>query len=241
MTRTCLDCPGLLSKRNKSGRCRPCSTLRNNTDPDIIARRKEAIRRRFADPAVREAQARRMAEWSRNMPESARESRRAHGRLKAPMLIAAAQAITAETRAENGRKRSDTVLAWCPLEWRDRYREIKIKGKRAEDAKRIILDLIAGKPEPTKYAKQKAKLAWLPDDRRAEYELFRKACGSAEAKRMVLQDMAAAETRRVASLTPLQRQIERLQAGATLISVPRQTFTRVDPAFTLGGIASGML
>lgn len=237
--RTCLDCPTEITARNKSGRCRPCSTKRNNTDPEIVARRNDAIRRRFADPAIRAEHARRVAEWNRNLPDSVRQSRRAHGLKKAAKLKAAAAAITAETRAENGRKRSDTTLAWCPPEWRDRYREIKIRGKRAAEAKRIVLDLIAGKPEPTKYARQKAVLAWCPVERRAEYERFRHACGAAEAKRMVLEEMAATEARRLASLTPLQRQIERVQAGASLVAKP--SFARADHTFTLGGVASGML
>lgn len=238
MTQICSDCPAAISARNKSGRCRPCSTLRNNTDPVLVDRRNEAIRRRFDDPEIRAAHCKRMSDWNRNLPESVRESRRQHGRNKVAKLLAAAMAITPETRAENGRKRTDTVLAWCPEEWRDHYRAIKIKGKRAADAKRIILDLIAGKPEPLKYAKQREVLAWCPDDRRAEYELFRKSCGAAEAKRMVLEDLAAAETKRVAALTPLQRQIERIQAGAQLVNRP--VFHRAEHEFSLVGNATGM-
>jgi hypothetical protein len=76
-----------------------------------------------------------------------------------------------------------------------------------------------------------------------EYRALRKKIGAGEAKRLILADVAAkiaaTEARRVDALTPLQRQLERLHAGAALIERP--SFRRADHAFTLGGIASGLL
>jgi hypothetical protein len=238
--KTCIDCAIPVSPTNKSGRCKPCAARFNLTDPERRARRLEALRVYYSDPAARAARAARMAEWNRNLPEHVRESRRAHGRARiAKVQAAAAEKITPEIRAENGRKRTNTVLAWCPPEWRDRYREIKIKGKSAAEAKRIVLDLIAGKPEPLKYAKQRLALAWCPQERRAEYEYLRAIMGAAEAKRAILDEIAKAEERRLASMSPLERQLERLQAGAKLTPKFRPKPTEHD--FTLGGIASGLL
>jgi hypothetical protein len=82
-------------------------------------------------------------------------------------------------------------------------------------------------------------LGWCPVEHRGKYRKLRKTYGAPEAKRRVLHALAVAEALRIASLTPLQRQIERIQAGARLVEKP--SFRRPDHAFTLGGVASGML
>lgn len=82
-------------------------------------------------------------------------------------------------------------------------------------------------------------LSWCPQDRRDEYQALRKKVGATEAKRVMLAEFEADEARRKAALTPLQRQIERLQAGGVLTPAFRPSRSNHD--FTLGGIASGML
>lgn len=79
------------------------------------------------------------------------------------------------------------------------------------------------------------QMAWLPEDRREEYRRLRVEFGAAEARRMITEDIAAAERRRVAALSPLERQMERLANGGTLVR--KFTPKRADHDFTLGGIA----
>lgn len=223
-TRTCMDCPHQLGPKNTSGRCRPCLAKHLNSDPDVARRRREGIARRMADPEHRAAHLARVAELNRNLPEHVRESRRRHGKLKAAKLAEVARNMSAESRAKAGRSRSDTVLAWCPPEWRDRYRDLKKRGRRASEAKHIILDLIAGKPAPTPYAQQKAKLAWCPPSRRDEYRRLCKSLGAAEARRIV-----------EASMTSFDRQMARVAAGARIVVKP--VIRRPDYSYTLGGVA----
>lgn len=55
-----------------------------------------------------------------------------------------AKANLAAVRAENGRKRTETVLAWCPPEHRDHYFHLSVtKRMPAAEAKRLVLDHIA--------------------------------------------------------------------------------------------------
>ena len=224
--RTCAKCDALLGRRNTSGLCRPHLVERNNADPQIIARRRAGILRRFADPVYREAHAERCRAFNRNLPDEVRESRRRHGKLiKAERLRAANAAMSDAVRAENGRKRSDTVLAWCLPEWRAHYRDLKSRGRRAPEAKAIVLGLIAGGPAPQRYARQRSKMDWCPPERRREYEKLRSILGAPAAR-------AALE----AEFTRFERQLARVAAGAKLITVT--PLRRPDPDRTLGGVAS---
>lgn len=67
-------------------------------------------------------------------------------------------------------------------------------------------------------------MAWCPEDRRAEYQKFRRKLGATEARRIIEADM-----------TPFERQLARVRAGAALVSAFKPK--RSDHAFTLGGIA----
>ncbi len=228
MTRTCMDCPTELGARNLTGRCKSCATRHNNADPVAAEKRRQGIARRFADPEYRAAHAARCASMNRHISPEVREQRRQHGHRMTATLRAANDKITKDQRMAAGAARSATVLAWCPPEWREKYRDLKRRGRPAADAKRLVLDLIAGKPMPTPYAKQRAALNWCPPARRAEYASARAALGAAEARRIIEADM-----------TPFERQMARIAAGAQLVAAPD---TRTGgPAYTLGGISSGML
>ncbi len=72
------------------------------------------------------------------------------------------------------------------------------------------------------------RLGWLPDRLRRQYESLRTNRGAAEAKRIVM-----------AELTPFERQMARIFAGAQLVAAP--DFRTGGPEYTLGGISSGML
>lgn len=228
MSRTCSDCPAELGPKNLSGRCKPCATRKNNADPVLAEKRRQGIQRRFQDPEYRARHAARCADQNRNISEEVREKRRQHGYGMVEKLAAASRAVTPEMRAANGKKRSATVLAWCPPEWRAKYLDLTKRGRRAPVAKRIVLDLIRGIPEPIPYNKQRSTLAWCPPARRAEYERARQQVGAPEARRIIEAD-----------LTPFERQMARIAAGAQLVAAP--DLRTGGPEFTLGGIATGML
>lgn len=185
---TC-GCGVTLGLKNTSGRCKSCNPKAMARDPEIRRHQREGIRRKMADPAYyAEHVARCIANGKKLTPEQ-RERRREHGRSRASALIAAAARLTPEDHARKGRKRSDTVLAWCPPQWRDIYRDLKKRGRRAAIAKAIVLDMIAGRPVAPKWAHQKAQLAWCLDRWRSRYNSLRSGHGAAEAKRRVLSEI----------------------------------------------------
>ncbi len=221
---TCRDCSAPLGPRNQTGYCRSCSVKRSNADPVICARRRAGIAAKFDDPAYRAAHVARCIENSRSVSGEALERRREHGRKMSSVLRTNAASFSKEMRAENGRKRSETVLAWCPPEWREKYRDLKKRGRTAAEARSLVLRLAAGAAEPTKYAQQKAKLAWCPPARLDEYRRAAKSMGAAEARRIIEADM-----------TPFERQMARVAAGAKLIEV--RPLRRAEHAYTLGGVS----
>lgn len=243
MSGTCIDCAKTLGAKNKSGRCRSCIARNLSAQPDWAEKQRAGIRRRFAEPGYLDAHVARLKAAVSNLTPEQVERRRQHGRrmvqqtLQAPAVLARSQAP--ETRARAGAKRSETVLAWCPPEWRDKYRDLKKRGRRAADAKRIVLDLIAGKPEPEKYQQQKARLAWCPADRRADYDLLkRKGMTAAEARAAVEAEMAREASRPKRPLT-FEEKLARVANGARLVSNVMPT--RPAHSFTLGGVASSSL
>lgn len=80
--------------------------------------------------------------------------------------------------------------------------------------------------------------AWCPPEFREAYATLRKKVGAAEAKALVMIDVERAERERVASLSPFQRQEERLRKGASVVAKfnPR----RADPSYTLGGVVGAI-
>lgn len=190
-------------------------------------RRRAGMAKRLSDPTYRAAHVERCIANGRNISEEVREKRRARGKANAPHLRLANAKLSPEIRAENGRKRSATALAWCPEEWRAKYLDLTKRGRKAAEAKRIVLDLIAGKPF-VMYAQQKAQLAWLPEARRKDYEQLRTYMGAAAARKAIEAEM-----------TPFERQLQRVRMGAKLTTVPDTRPT--GPAYSLVGNATGML
>lgn len=147
MTRTC-SCGAAISAKNRSGLCRPCNARRINADPAIEAKRAAGRAAYFDRPGVREGYARRIAEYRENMPDEHRERCREHGRrqyrdvLSRPDVVA--KSLSPEVRAAAGRKRTDTVLAWCPPHLRDAYRGLIRSGIRAAEARAMIEEEIPG-------------------------------------------------------------------------------------------------
>ncbi len=148
MDRVCRDCGGPVSRQSK-GRCKPCQIAYMQSDPEIAERRRAAIKRHCAQPEVKSARALRLRNYLQNMPESDREKRREHGRrqyrdcLSRPDVVA--KTLAPEVRRRAGRARTDTVLAWCPPELRETYRElIRRNGLSASDARAALEPSIPG-------------------------------------------------------------------------------------------------
>ncbi|MCC2978821.1 hypothetical protein [Sphingomonas sp. IC4-52] len=90
-------------------------------------------------------------------------------------------------------------------------------------------------------AKTETILGWCPPHLRDTYRhlVNRKHIPAAEARAMIDEEVARQERARLAALTPLQRQIERLEKGGTLTA--KFTPKKAEHAFTLGGVGSGLL
>ena len=72
------------------------------------------------------------------------------------------------------------------------------------------------------------KMSWCPDEYRLEYRRQMKRVGAASAKAIIL-----------AQLSPFERQLARVAAGARLVESFRPV--KAEHSFTLGGVSGGML
>jgi len=163
MTRTCIDCPKPIS-RNSKGRCRSCSAIRMNTDPEINARRRASVSAHFATPGAKQMRTDALRRWIETMPDEERERRRANGRRLAAEVLSRPEVReltnSPEVKAKAGRARTETVLGWCPPELRDQYRALVIrKGIPAAEARKIIEADIAGTLEHARRSIANVKLA----------------------------------------------------------------------------------
>jgi hypothetical protein len=126
-----------------------------NSDPAVQARRLEGIRAYYDDPEnrakarekVRKLTARVMAN-----PEMV-ERKREHGRRTYRDVLSRPDVreknLSPEVRAKAGRARSDTVLAWCPPEYRDLYRQLwRSRNVSAVEARRMVEEQIAKDNSP---------------------------------------------------------------------------------------------
>jgi len=121
-------------RAKKRGRmCRPCVLVAINADPDIQARRlarsAATIRAKMSDP---------------EFAEKMRQNGLKHGVKNLRAAMPGFQ--TAEHRAKMSRLRTETMLGWCPLEYRDEYRRLCAAGSSlrfsAAEARRIIEEQI---------------------------------------------------------------------------------------------------
>ena len=90
-------------------------------------------------------------------------------------------------------------------------------------------------------ARTETVLGWCPPHLRDEYRrlLHKKHIPAAEARKMIETQIASDERARLAAMTPLDRQMEKLANGARLVTNVMPS--RVAPDFTLGGVSGGML
>lgn len=145
MSRVCLEpgCGATVSRGSKTGYCRTCSSrrvcARMNADPAIKAKAKATMsgwtrEQRFAK--VRHL-------LGREIPpqEAAERSRRGHelvAMMRADPEIAKRR-LSPEVRKRAGAKRTATMLAWCPIEYRDAYMRLVNRHKiAAADARAMI-------------------------------------------------------------------------------------------------------
>lgn len=145
----------------KAERCNPCQLARLNTDPGIAARRIAGMHVYYADPVIRAKAAAKMArnaakgmENPANVAKQQANLQKARARLNDPDVLAK----IAAKRKDNGRKRSETVMAWCPPEYRDQYRHLTIAKKiKAAEARQMILAIAARNMTPFEKMMEKVR------------------------------------------------------------------------------------
>lgn len=213
--RTCA-CGTAISARSRTGRCGRCaardpeviarkakrtpeqrermaaSARAMTADPEIVAKRTARMIATMRDPAARQRHAEGCRSGKRRQLSNPAEARRMQ---EAGMALAAHNA-TAPDRNEVHARSKETLrrrkLAWCLEAYWPLNSELKARGIKLEDRKRMIADQVKA------------------DDRV-----------------------------RLAALSPFQRQMERVAAGAQLTT--KFTPRRADHDFTLGGVSGGML
>lgn len=172
MTRTCSDCAAPISSQSRHGRCRRCAIHKLNADPDYCARRTEGVRRRFADPIYRAKQTRQIRAGNRQAWRDPDKRERMLSTLAANRAKAwteEARALWTAGRKEAGRKRHETVMAWCPPEYRAEYRHLRLTKKmRAADAKAFILAKLTPFEKQMQAVRNGARLVDRPNLRRAD-------------------------------------------------------------------------
>jgi len=138
---TCADCSAPITRQSKTGRCRVCANRWMTKQPGFEERRRAGIRWGMMEhPERKEAMRARLREVAQ-LPH-ATEARRARA-LEMRLWEKGHACIPAgsEARKRGGRRRSETVMAWCPAELRQTYRELVYRKKlRAAEAKEIILE-----------------------------------------------------------------------------------------------------
>lgn len=132
-------------KSRNAKMCRACQLEWLKNDPEIAARRKAGIKRYMSDPANLEAVKQRFAEVvARDNADPERQKwRKEHGKrqyrdyLSRPDVLA--KTLSPEVRAKAGRSRTETVLAWCPPEYRQTYHDLVHKKlMKAAEAREAI-------------------------------------------------------------------------------------------------------
>ena len=115
--------------------------------------------------------------------------------------------------------------------------------RASPEGRAVLLANLAAERAAGIKASADLRAAWCPTQYRAyNSELVRQGVGPARRKRLIAERQArdeAAEAARLASLTPFERQLDRVRKGARLVPTFRPV--RAYPAYTLGGVSGGML
>ena len=143
--RVCAQCPTPISDTNKCGMCRPCNLTRQNYDKEFKSRRLTAL---LASPSMKAGTPER-----RNAALLAARKRMAnpeyvtfiteHMRNVVGPLSRLPENMAKRNMKRAGRKISERHMAWCPVEYRALYHEVKKAGLLKAEAQQIVFDQIA--------------------------------------------------------------------------------------------------
>lgn len=150
-------CGAAITTASKRGWCRSCAAKNMTADPANNARRAARIAEYYAQPGVKEARARRLAEFNRNQPPEHKQkmaalaSARWSETIGRPDVMARSCSTEAKKRAAIAR--SEKRLAWCPPELRESFRYLMVSLRyREADARKIIEAEIPGTDEHARRA-----------------------------------------------------------------------------------------
>lgn len=140
MNLQCKRCPAPITRQSKSGYCRSCSNIVKSADPEFQAKRIAGIRRGLAlNPERREAYRARVIEIGK-LPHATEARRKKALELNLSAIGRAALVGDAAARERSGKRRTETLMAWCPPELREDYRRLVYSCKMsAAEAREIIL------------------------------------------------------------------------------------------------------
>lgn len=154
-----------------SGHCRPCAAASIMLNPANRERQKAGLREFFGDPersAKHIAAACRNVEEYRSRPGVAEHLRE---RMKGVHVLSQTPEVQEKLRASaaaRGRKRTATVLPWCPPEYLDDYRVmVRKSGYTAQEARAIIEQQMRDR-DP--FAQARRAIATFNDNQRAREE-----------------------------------------------------------------------
>jgi DNA-directed RNA polymerase subunit RPC12/RpoP len=146
----CSDCgkPLKPNRRRLGTRCKPCGARAMAQSPEKREKCRIAMKRRFDEPGYRQQHVSRCTAGTRRALKDNPEFRamRAEQGRRVGLSRTGHSANKAghPSRVAAGIKRSATVLAWCPVEYRDEYRRlVRTKLIRAPEARRMVEHMIA--------------------------------------------------------------------------------------------------
>lgn len=132
--RFCGGCSVKLVK-SRTGYCRTCFNLSINSDPEVIARRREGVKRwAKANPLAVQMRSKRGAA-TRSKDEAYLARIREIVRTRVQPLSATPEAVAKRDYKARGKAISRAKLPWCPPEYVETYRLLRRKGIPVADAR----------------------------------------------------------------------------------------------------------
>lgn len=144
----CSDCAQPLkpNPRRLGTRCKQCNARNMARSPDKREKCRIAMKRRFDEPGYKQQHVARCTAGTREAlkrPEFLAMRQEQGRRVGLSRTGQSANKAGHPSRIAAGKKRSETVMAWCPLEYRAEYRRlIRTKLIRAPEARRMVEDMI---------------------------------------------------------------------------------------------------
>jgi hypothetical protein len=147
VNRTCPDCGKALTAKNKSGFCAPHLLARRNASPEHKAKAAAGRRAYLAIPANRVALAAAVRKGMLNLSPAERARRSEQGKRMVPTLHSVevqAKANAPEAKAASARKRTATMIHWCPADLIPTYRALSKKLASSQAAREAMMPMIDG-------------------------------------------------------------------------------------------------